>query len=141
MIVLDTNVVSELIRPKPSESVLEWFSRHEYDFLFVTTTTLAEIRYGLRVMPAGKRQSTLTAIFESFIAEVIQGSILDFTDAAAQVYADIAGRRKAMGQPMSMADAQIAAVALQCGCALATRNIKDFHGVGLELLNPFEDET
>lgn len=138
MIVVDTNVISELMRPQPSTAVLQWFTEHSSSELFVTSITLAEIRYGLRVMPIGKRRVEMTSIFERYIYEAFDQHILDFTDNSAHIYAEIAGRRKEMGVPLSIADGQIASIALQESYALATRNIKDFQACGLELINPFD---
>lgn len=138
MIVIDTNVISELMRPQPSASVLQWFTAYSSCDLFVTSITLAEVRYGLRVMPMGKRRVEMTNTFERYIDEAFDQHILDFTDSSAHIYAEIAGCRKEMGIPISIADGQIASIALQESYALATRNITDFQACGLELIDPFD---
>lgn len=138
MIVVDTNIISELMQQSPTPQVLDWFTLHQSDHLFITSITLAEIRYGLRIMPDGKRKQLLSLNFKRYIDEAFNENILNFTDSAASVYADIMGQRKELGLPMSMADGQIASVAKLYDFAVATRNTKDFVHCGIELLNPFE---
>lgn len=138
MIVVDTNVISEVMRPKPSPSVLNWLNTQESRQLFITTVTLAEIGYGLRILPEGQRRWQLHSCFEQFIAEAFEERVLDFTASAAESYAEIMGHRKEIGRPMSLPDGQIASIAHAHGFAVASRNIKDFEDCGLELLNPFE---
>ncbi len=138
MIVVDTNVISEVMRPQPSPAVLNWLNSQESNLLFVTTVTLAEIGYGLRVLPDGLRRRQLQTRFEQFIAQAFEERVLDFTAPAAHAYAEIMGHRKESGRAMSLPDGQIASIALAHGFALATRNIKDFEDCGIELINPFE---
>lgn len=138
MIVVDSNVVSEVMRPQPSELVLNWLNAQDGSRLFVTTITLAEIGYGLRILPEGQRRRQLQRRFEQFIAQAFEERVLDFTVSAAHAYAEILGYRKEVGYPMSLPDGQIAGIAHAHGFAVATRNIKDFQDCGLELINPFE---
>lgn len=138
MIVVDTNVISEVMRPQPSPSVLNWLNAQDSNQLFITTVTLAEIGYGLRVLPDGQRRWQLQSRFEQFIAQAFEERVLDFTASAARAYAEILGHRKELGRPTSQPDGQIAGIARAQGFAVATRNTKDFEDCGLELFNPFE---
>ncbi|MBZ0095004.1 MAG: type II toxin-antitoxin system VapC family toxin [Sulfuricella sp.] len=138
MIVVDTNVISEVMRPQPSPAVLSWLNAQDGNQLFITTVTLAEIGYGLRILPDGQRRWQLHSRFEQFIAQAFEERVLDFTVSAARSYAEIMGHRKEVGHPMSLPDGQIASIAHAHGFAVATRNIKDFEDCGLELINPFE---
>ena len=138
MIVVDTNVISEVMRPQPSPLVLNWLNSQDSNQLSVSTVTLAEIGYGLRILPEGQRRWQLHNLFEQFIAQAFEERILGFTASAAKAYAEIMGYRKEIGHPMSLPDAQIASIAYAHGFALATRNIKDFEDCGLALINPFE---
>ena len=105
--------------------------------LFITTITLAEIGYGLRVLPGGLRRRQLQTRFEQFIAQAFEERVLDFTVPDAHAYAEIMGHRKETGRTMSLPDGQIAGIALAHGFAVATRNIKDFEDCDVELINPF----
>lgn len=137
MIVVDTNVISEVMRPQPSPVVLDWLNTQDSNLLFITTVTLAEIGYGLRVLPDGLRRRQLQTRFEQFIAQAFEERVLDFTAPAAHAYAEIMGHRKEAGRAMSLLDGQIASIARAHGFAVATRNIKDFEDCGIELINPF----
>ncbi len=137
MIIIDTNIVSEVMRREPLPVVLDWFNSQNSQFLFITTITQAEIGYGLRVLPDGQRRRQLKGRFDSFIDKAFEERVLDFTSAAAIAYADIMGDRKEIGRPMSLLDGQIAGIASANQFAIATRNIKDFEHCGIELINPF----
>ena len=138
MILLDTNIVSEVMRRKPSEKVLSWLGSQNAASLFVSSVTIAEICYGLRILPVGQRRKQLEIHFEEFISQGFSGRTIDFDEAAARVYAEIMGLCKEKGRPMSFPDGQIAAVARSNQLALATRNISDFVTCEVELINPFE---
>jgi predicted nucleic acid-binding protein len=138
MILLDTNVVSEVMRQKPSENVLHWLNQQNSVSMFISSITIAEICYGLRVLPTGQRRRQLETRFEAFVAQGFSGRILDFDEAAARAYAEFMGICKEKGCPMSLPDGQIAAVAHVNRLALATRNIRDFVACGIELINPFD---
>ena len=138
MIVVDTNVVSAFMTSAPPPSVLTWLNAQEAENLYLTTISVAEIRYGLRVMPEGKRRRLLEARFQQFIATAFEARILAFDEKAAHQYAEIKGHRRKIGRPMSDLDGQIAAIASIRGFAIATRNVKDFDNCGLNLINPFE---
>jgi predicted nucleic acid-binding protein len=137
MIVLDTNVLSETLRPTPSARVLEWMRSEPASALFTTAITEAEMLYGIALLPEGRRRGSLEAIVELIFTEDLAGRVLPFDSAAAREFADIAAGRRRTGQPISDADARIAAIARSRGAALATRNIADFTGCGLSLIDPW----
>jgi hypothetical protein len=140
MIVLDTNVVSELMRATPEPAVLNWLRRHSGDGLYTTTITIAEIRYGIARLPVGRRRESLhqaaNEIFAAFPRQV-----LTFDLAAANTYADIVTTCENLGQPISGFDAQIAAICRSQAAVLATRNVKDFADTGLAIIDPWHEAT
>lgn len=138
MILLDTNIVSAMMAPVPSKSVIDWLNRQETVTLHVSTVTIAEIGYGLWVMPDGKRRRSLEARFQKFVSEAFEQRILDFDMEAARLYGEVMGRRRAAGRPLGVPDGQIASIARAKDLAVATRNVRDFEGCGLELINPYE---
>lgn len=137
MIVLDTNVVSELMRPTPAPAVAAWVAGCEAATLFFTAVSEAELRYGVALMPAGGRREAIDAAIGTMLREDFAGRILPFDSAAAHTYAEIAASRRAAGHPISAADAQIAAIAHSRGMAVATRNIRDFSDTGIDLIDPW----
>ncbi len=139
MIVLDTNIVSAVMVPAPMPSVVNWLNRQETVTLYLTTITVAEIGYGLSVMPGGKRRRSLEDRYHRFVAEGFEHRVLNFDLRAARLYAEVMGRRKAIGRPLGILDGQIAAIARANHFAVATRNVRDFEECGLEIVNPFED--
>lgn len=138
MIVLDTNVVSELMRPRPSPAVVEWLDTQPADEVAVTAITAAEVFHGIRRLAEGSRRSALEAAAEAMFDEEFAQRILPFDQVAARHYADIVVQRENRGRPISMADARIAALARHHAAALATRNVRDFEELGLELIDPWE---
>ncbi len=138
MIILDTNVVSEFMTSPPSGSVLSWLNDQDVASLYLTSITIAEITYGLSVLPMGKRRILLDERFKLFVASAFEQRILTFDESAAYIYGDILAHRRKSGRPMSCFDGQIAAIARSKGFAIATRNIKDFQDCQLQLINPFE---
>ena len=140
MIVIDTNVISEVMRTKPSGTVISWLDTQTTHQLYTTSVTIAEVLYGLRIMPEGKRRRKLEFKFETFVTNAFGPRILDFDEDAGRKYADLMAYRKAMGLPMSIPDGQIASIACTHNYSVATRNIDDFESCGLELINPFEAE-
>jgi len=138
MILLDTNVVSELMRPRPSPHVEAWFGKQLAADLFISTISEAELRYGIALLPNGRRRDKLSAAIEAMLSEDFAGRILPFDSAAAIAYAVIAADRRAAGRPISQFDAQIAAIAKSRGAALATRNGPHFEGCGIEVINPWD---
>ncbi|MFZ1389851.1 MAG: type II toxin-antitoxin system VapC family toxin [Thiolinea sp.] len=137
MILLDTNIISDLMRPSPQASVVAWLNAQEPLDVHISVITIAEIEYGLKVLPEGQKRWSLQQKFEWFVAQGFEGRILDFTETAAHHYADIMAHRRSLGMPMSVPDGQIAAIARTHRFKLATRNIKDFEECGLVLVNPF----
>ncbi|NOQ36058.1 MAG: PIN domain-containing protein [Methylococcaceae bacterium] len=137
MIVIDTNIISEAMRPQPNTMVLEWLNLYSSGQLFITAVSLAEIAYGLRVLSDGKRKDSLQRRFEQFIALGFSNRILVFDAHAAAIYAEVMGHNREIGHPMSFADAQIVAITKAHGFSLATRNVKDFKFCDVELINPF----
>jgi len=141
MIILDTNVVSEFMTSPPNGLVLSWINSQDVSLMYLTTITIAEINYGLSIMPVGKRRNLLEERFKLFIESAFEQRILSFNESAANLYGDILAHRRQLGQPMSCFDGQIAAIARAQGFAVATRNIKDFNYCQLELINPFDYST
>lgn len=141
MILLDTNVVSAVMAPRPEESVLRWMNDQQTDTLYLSTITIAEIGYGLHALPAGRRRQTLQGRFERFVIAGFSHRVLVFDETAAMAYGEIMAHRRRRGRPMSALDGQIAAIARANRMAIATRNVSDFEECGLEIVNPFGDET
>ena len=139
MIVLDTNVVSELMRPSPSSNVVDWVAGQAAPNLYLSTISEAELRYGVAIAPAGERRNRLLAEVEGMLQEDFAGRILPFDGAAAQAYAVIAAARRAAGRPVNHADCQIAAIARCRGASMATRDVDDFEGCGIDVINPWAD--
>ena len=137
MILLDTNVISELMRPAPAVAVEGWMSSQPVASLFISAITEAELRYGLALLPEGKRQRTLLLHLDAMLAEDFAGRILPFDSSAAATYARIASARRQTGKPIAQADAQIAAIAAARGATVATRNVADFDGCGITVTNPW----
>ena len=137
MIVLDTNVVSEFMTSAPAEPVLAWLNDQDAAQLYFTSVSIAEIAFGLWVMPDGRRRRLLTDRFEQFLGTAFESRILSFDQDAARAYGEIRGHRQEQGHPVSNFDAQIAAIARTRGFAVATRNTRDFADCGLDLINPF----
>lgn len=137
MIILDSNVLSEMLRPQPQPAVIEWMARQSAAQLFVTAVTEAEIRYGIARLPSGNRKEALAAAVAGIFAEDMAGRILPFDSDAAVTYAEIVSEREAGGRPISQFDAQIAAIARARGADIATRNIRDFADCGIRLIDPW----
>ena len=136
-IILDTNVLSEINRANPSPAVIAWYLEQESSQLFTTAITVAEILYGLDLMPPGKRRNHLTQLSHLIFQEGLQGKILPFDEASADRYATLRAGRRRQGLPIAALDAQIAAIALATGSAIATRNTTDFDHCGITLINPW----
>jgi predicted nucleic acid-binding protein len=138
MILLDTNIVSEVMRIQPNINVIKWLNNQDSSLLFLSSITIAEIGYGLYILPNGKRKKQLQLHFDQFIKNGFDYRILEFTEHAARKYASVMGGRKIIGRPLNVPDGQIASIALENGFSVATRNIKDFEEYGLKLINPFD---
>jgi predicted nucleic acid-binding protein len=137
MIILDTNVLSELMRPKPSPRVAAWVAKQPATDVFTTSITEAEIFYGIELLSKGKRREGLLAAAEAMFAEDLAGRVLGFEGDAARVFSRLAAHRRALGRPISHADAQIAAIARVRSAKLATRNIEDFEDCGIDVVDPW----
>lgn len=137
MIVLDTNVISELLRLRPEPSVLNWIESQPIAALFTTAITRAELLFGLHCLPVGKRGSALQERMWAILNGPLAAHTLPFDLAAADAYAEIAAQRRAAGRPGGQADTMIAAIARTQDAKVATRNIRDFDGCGVEVINPW----
>jgi len=139
MILLDTNVLSELMRPNPNDGVVEWLDALPDDDVWISAVTVGEIQLGLALLPEGRRKQILTGLAEEMLSEEFAEKCLPFDYQAAGEYAKIVATRSRQGRPITVEDAQIAAIALTADLALATRNTKDFMGIeGLKLINPWQ---
>ncbi len=138
MILLDTNVISELMRPKPDPGVLAWADGLDPEAVAITAMNEAEILHGLARLPAGRRQVQLQQSWEVLVAELFSGRIWPFSSEAAHWYAEVLRRREQLARPMATADAVIASTALAHGSPLATRDVHDFDAIGLTLINPWD---
>jgi toxin FitB len=137
MIILDTNVLAELMRPKPAPHVVAWIAKQPTVELFTTSITEAEVFYGIELLSKGKRREALLGVAEAMFAEDFAGRIFGFESDAARAFSRIAAHRRALGRPISHADAQIAAIAQVRSAKLATRNLGDFQDCGLDVINPW----
>jgi predicted nucleic acid-binding protein len=137
MIVLDTNVVSELMRTDPAGHVVRWIEGRPPTSLCTTAITQAEIFLGVQLLPKGKRREALEETANEIFDDDFQGRVFSFDGDAARAYARIVAARRRSGRPISEADAQIAAIARALGFDLATRNVSDFEGCGVELHDPW----
>jgi len=139
LIILDTNVVSELARPVPDARVLEWLGAQPPGDVFLSAVTEAELRYGVAILPEGRRRNELAVALDNFIGGEFAGRALPFDSFAAQAYATIAAERRTAGRPIAPFDAQIAAIARSLGASVATRDAGGFEGTGIELIDPWTD--
>ena len=140
MVLIDTNMVSELMLDFPNPAILAWMDDQASRELFVTAVTEAEIRTGVAFLPEGVRRRGLLDAVERILGGLFADRVLPFDSAAARAYADIAAARRAAGRPMSQPDCQIAAIALSCGMAVATRNVRDFSETGVDVIDPWAGE-
>lgn len=137
MVVLDTNVLSELMRVAPSTEVLAWMDELPRRELFVTAVTEAEVRTGVAILPDGARRRVLADAAERAFGGLFAGRVLPFDSGAVRVYADIAAASRAAGRPVSQSDCQIAAIARSRDMAVATRTVRDFFVTGVEVIDPW----
>lgn len=138
MIIVHTNVISEILRPSLDHAVLSWFGAQARSALHATSITRAELMRGAWLLPQGKRKSALLKLLQDILDTNFRHKILSFDCAAADAYAVLTSTRQSSGRPMSQSDAMIAAIAITHKATLATRNIRDFQGCGVELVNPWE---
>jgi predicted nucleic acid-binding protein len=138
VILLDTNVVSELMKSAPAEAVVGWTAAQPASSLYTTSITQAEVFHGILLLPSGKRRRAIEAAAQAMFSEEFEGRILAFGSEAALPYARIAADRRRAGRPISGFDAQIAAIARTVGAVIATRNVADFAECGVEVVNPWD---
>lgn len=136
-IILDTNIISELMKTVPDRNVIAWLDQQNTLELYITSVSIAEIYYGLNVLPDGKKQATLEKAFNHIVETVFSQRVLFFNSTAAYHYGKIMTERKNIGRPMSVFDGQIAAIAKTSHASLATRNTKDFIQIGVDIIDPF----
>jgi predicted nucleic acid-binding protein len=139
VILLDTNVLSEVLRPAPSPVVLRWMAAQERSSVFTTTITYAELLYGVESLPAGRRRTALLASVEKILSDEFDERILPFDEEPARRFAKIVAARDAMGRPISQFDAMIAAIARSHDAAVATRNTADFGHCGIRIIDPWKE--
>lgn len=137
MIILDTNVLSALMRPAPDEPVVAWLDRQPAESVWITSITLFEARFGLSLLPPGRRRKALEAAFTQLLEEDLEHRILDFDGAAAESAASIAAERRRKGQTVDLRDTQIAGIALARRATLATRNVRHFTPLAVRVVNPW----
>lgn len=137
MLLLDTNVASELRGRRHSDHILTWLDRWDIDDVYLSVITIAEMHYGIALVEDEPRRLSLQETYQR-LENDFANRILDFDRYTAAIYGDISARRQKLGRQMETKDAMIAAICLHYGAILATRNVKDFEGLDLELVNPFE---
>ena len=139
MIVLDTNIISEVMQSKPDASVMEWLDAQPSESIWTTSISVYEILYGIQLLAKGKRRTSLNNAFEKTLQQDLKGRVLDFDLAAATEAAAISVNLRSQGRPIDIRDIQIAGIIAARHGTLATRNTKHFADTGLALINPWED--
>jgi predicted nucleic acid-binding protein len=137
VIILDTNVVSEPLKPAPDGAVLRWLDRQGLGTLYLTTISQAELLAGVLALPAGRRRTELQKVRTRELASLFAGRVLAFGERSAQACAELVTAANAAGNPIDFADAAIGAIALEHNFTLATRNVRDFKGTAVKLINPW----
>lgn len=137
MIILDTNIVSELLRPAPEPKVEAWLAAQDGGQVYLTALSEAELRFGVAILADGKRRDALAGAIDAMLREDFRDRILPFDSAAAEAYAAIAADRRGAGRPISQFDCQIAAIGRAQGATVATRNARDFEGCGIDIIDPW----
>lgn len=137
MIILDTNVVSEPLKPQPEQAVLDWLDEQAAETLYLSTVSVAELLVGIETMPAGRRRTKLSKALAEQMMPLFEGRVLGFDLKAAEAFARINASAQAVGNPISFADGAIAAIAASNGFMVATRNERDFKGTGVVVVNPW----
>jgi predicted nucleic acid-binding protein len=137
MIILDTNVLSALMRTDPEASVVEWLNRQPTESVWITSITLFEARFGLALLTRGRRRQTLEAAFAQVLKEDLENRVLDFDSAAATEAAALAAERQKAGRPVDLRDTQIAGIALVRHATLATRNVRHFRDLKVPIVDPW----
>ena len=137
IVLLDTNVVSELIRKAPDSAVEAWAGNHALEDLFFSAIGEAEMRHGAAILPAGRRRESLVSDIEAMLRDAFGDRVLPFDSNAARAYAEIAAMRRSAGRTIPPADCQIAAIALFRDMAVATPDVRDFEDIDVEVVNPW----
>ncbi|MDR2000318.1 MAG: type II toxin-antitoxin system VapC family toxin [Zoogloeaceae bacterium] len=138
MILLDTNVISEPLKPRPDAAVLAWLDAQAVDTLHICAISMAELRYGVAIMPKGKRRDSLHQRLDERVMPMFAGRVLAFDAEAAAVYAELRARARATGKAIDAVDAYIAAIAFAHGLMVATRDVAPFQAAGLNVINPWQ---
>jgi toxin FitB len=141
MIVVDTNVLSALMRQVPEPPVIEWLDRQAAESIWITSITLFEARLGLALLPKGRRRQTLEAAFDKLMDEDLERRVLDFDQPAAEAAALLAARRQRDGLSIDMRDTQIAGIVVARRAKFATRNIRHFSDLNIEVINPWQSRS
>ena len=139
MILLDTNIISELLRKTPEPKVALWLAAQQSSDIYLSAVSEAELRLGVAIMPPGHWRAALAGMVNGILQEDFRARILPFDHAAAVAYADVASDRRAAGRPISQFDCQIAAIARSNGATVATRNVRDFESCGIAIIDPWQD--
>jgi len=137
VIILDTNVLGAVMRTVPDAAVLEWLDRQPADAVWITSITLVETRFGLALLPAGRRRQVLETAFDDLLREDLENRVLDFDSAAATAAASLAAARQKSGRPADMRDTQIAGIVLARRATLATRNVRHFADLKISIIDPW----
>jgi toxin FitB len=138
MIILDTNVLSALMRTAPEVQVVRWLDEQPAESIWITSITLFEARLGLALLPKGQRQRLLESAFNRLLEDDLENRVLDFDRAAAAEAANLAASRQKVGRPVDMRDTQIAGIALARRATLATRNVKHFQDLSVAVIDPWK---
>jgi predicted nucleic acid-binding protein len=137
VIILDTNVLSALMRTAPEPSVVAWLDMQPADDVWITSITLLEARLGLALLPAGRRRRALEAAFKKLVEDDLENRVIGFDQPAAECAAELAAERQRAGRPIDMRDTQIAGIAVARRATIATRNVRHFDGLGVPVINPW----
>ncbi len=141
MIILDTNVLSALMRTAPETAVVRWLDQQPAESIWITSITLFETRLGLALRPKGQRRQSLELAFDRLLEEDLENRVLDFDSVAAAEAAALAATRQKAGRPVDMRDTQIAGIALARRATLATRNVRHFQDLSVTVVDPWETKT
>ena len=139
MIVLDTNVISEIFRPSPDPAVMAWLQQQPEDVVYTTAITRGEMLYGVNIKPEGRQKETLRVGLLRIFAVRFPGRVLSYDGDAADAHAVFSAMRRLQGRPVSQSDAMIAGIVHSRGAALATRNVRDFEGCDITLIDPWDE--
>jgi toxin FitB len=137
MIVLDTNVLSAMMRPTPDAQVVAWLNKQARTSMWITSVTIFEIRFGLQILPVGKRRSLLTKTFQAVLTDDIGGRVAPFDTSAAEYCGELMAARTKKGRPVELRDTMIAGIVLACHATLATRNVPHFEDLSVPVVNPW----